>query len=278
MTEIYTAFHFTISRKNRSMGKEDQMKNIRVIKENEFRDEVRKNRERFMLEKAREILNAGGFQSLNLPELAKLTGYSKPTIYKYFPNKEELMVAIATESIEKQVACLERAITFEGRPREKIHGIHSLHTGVLYESLRDALLIHTDKVRSKATPERRKLLDGYEERRIEILAGIIREAVNIGDLKLPDRVSEYELQFTLMATNFGGMVMQESDSPVMGKWFAKIRFSHGMFGRIVLDGMGWRPLSAEWHYSETIRRFYQEVFPEFAEEKIDAGKDALSKG
>jgi AcrR family transcriptional regulator len=254
------------------------MKNIRFLKENEFRDDVRKNRERFMLEKAREILNQAGFGALNLPELAKLTGYSKPTIYKYFPNKEELMVALATESTEKQVAFLERAITFNGRPREKIHGIHSLNTGILYESLRDALLIHTDRIRSRATPERQQLLDGYEERRIEILAGIVREAVSNGDLKLPDRVNEYELQFTLMATNFGGMVMQESDSPVMGKWFEKIKFSHGMFGRIVLDGMGWRPLSAEWHYSETIRRFYQEVFPELVLEESKTSKNTAHQG
>jgi hypothetical protein len=251
----------------------DKTKKIRLLKEHEFRDDLRKNRERFMLEKAREMLNRWGFQALNLPELAKLSGYSKPTIYKYFPGKEDLMVALATESTEKQVRCLERAIAFEGRPREIIHGIHSLNAGILHESIRDALLIHTDRIRSQATAERQTLLDSLEERRIEIIAGIVRNSVENGDLVLPDRVNEYELVFTLMGTNFGGLVMQESDSPVMGKWFRKINFSHGMFGRIVLDGMGWRPLSAEWNYSETIRRFYAEVFPELMDhENTSAAK------
>jgi AcrR family transcriptional regulator len=246
------------------MPNADKMKNIRLLKENEFRNDVRKNREEFMLGKAREILNKNGFQALNLPELAKLSGYSKPTIYKYFSTKEDLMVALANQSTGKQIAYLERALTFEGRPREILHGIQSLNSGVLFESVRDAVLIHTDKIRSLAAPERRKLLDTYEERRIEIIAQIIREAVAVGDLVLPYRTNEYELQIAIMSTQMGALVLQESDSPVVGKWFKKINFSHGMFGRIILDGLGWRPLTSEWRYSETVKRFYQEVFPEFA--------------
>ncbi|MBL7174416.1 MAG: hypothetical protein ISS66_01205 [Desulfobacteraceae bacterium] len=53
-------------------------KKIKLLRENEIRDDVRKNRENFMLEKAREILNKEGFQALNLPKLAKISGYSKP--------------------------------------------------------------------------------------------------------------------------------------------------------------------------------------------------------
>ena len=102
------------------------------------------------------------------------------------------------------------------------------------------------------------------EKRIEIIAQIIRDSVAIGDLELPHRTNEYELQITIMSTQLGGLVLQELDSPVMEKWLKKINFSHGMFGRIILDGMGWRPLSSEWRYSETVKRFYQEVFPELA--------------
>ncbi|MBU4002409.1 MAG: hypothetical protein KKB94_08840 [Proteobacteria bacterium] len=61
---------------------------IRLLKEIEIRDDVRKNRERFMLEKARGILNRNGFQALNLPELAQLSGYSKPTITNISPIKK----------------------------------------------------------------------------------------------------------------------------------------------------------------------------------------------
>jgi len=245
------------------MNNLEKAKKIKLLRENEIRDDVKKVRESFMLEKAREMLNTFGFQALNLTDLVKYSGYSKPTIYKYFPGKEDLMVALAVESYEKQIACLERAITFSGRPREKIHGIYSLNTGPLQEAVHDALLIHTDKIRSKATIERQKMLDFYEERRIEIIAGIVREAMEKGDLELPERITAYELVFTMMATSLGGYLLQESDSPVTGKWFEKINFTHGTFGRTVLDGIGWRPLSGEWDYPKTVKRFYREIFPEY---------------
>ena len=257
------------------MADKDKTKNLRLLKENEFRSDVKKNRELFMLEKAREILNKDGVQALNLPDLAKLSGYSKPTIYKYFPTKEDLMLALANQSTGKQIAYMERALTFEGRPREILHGIQSLNAGILFESVRDAVLLHTNRIRSFAAPERRKVLDAYEERRIEIIAQIIRAAVAAGDLVLPYRTNEYELQMTIMSTQMGGLLLQESDSPVMGKWLKKINFTHGMFGRIVLDGMGWQPLSSEWRYSETVKRFYKEIFPEIIVDKNGNIKEAI---
>ncbi len=60
--------------------------------------------------------------------------------------------------------------------------------------------------------------------------------------------------------------MRESDSPVMKKWFDRIRFRDGVFGEIVLDGLGWKPLSTEWDYKETRKRFFREVFPELLED------------
>ena len=255
------------------MRNTEKMKNVRLLKEAEIRNDIKSKREQFMLERARELSNKDGFQALNLPELAKLSGYSKPTIYKYFPNKEDLMVALATESAAKQIDYFERAITFNGRPREIIHGIYSLNTGPLKDATYDFLLIHTNNIRSQATPERQKMLDHFEERRIEIIAGIVREALKNGDLMPPKRITEYELVFTMMATSLGGYLLQASDSPVTRKWFEKINFTHKAFGRTVLDGIGWHPLSSEWDYSKTIKRFYSEVFPELLSDEEQGLKD-----
>jgi AcrR family transcriptional regulator len=70
------------------MSEAEKVQKIIILRENEIRSDVRRNRERFLLENARKLLNTVGFQSFNLPELAKTSGYSKPTIYKYFPNKQ----------------------------------------------------------------------------------------------------------------------------------------------------------------------------------------------
>ncbi|MBW2324190.1 MAG: helix-turn-helix transcriptional regulator, partial [Deltaproteobacteria bacterium] len=65
-----------------------------------------------------------GLHALTLPRLAQISGYSKPTIYKYFPTREDLIVALTVRSTAIRVLYYERAITFQGRPREKIYGIH----------------------------------------------------------------------------------------------------------------------------------------------------------
>ena len=53
----------------------------------------------------------------------------------------------------------------------------------------------------------------------------------------------------------------------MTKWFRRLNFTDGDFGVIVLDGIGWKPLSAEWDYKKTIKRFYRELFPELRKRK-----------
>ena len=239
-----------------------EVEKIKKLRESQFRSDVRRNREQFILENARKLLNAVGYEAMNLPELAKISGYSKPTIYRYFPNKEDLLLALAIESAKRQISYFEKAITFDGRPREKLHGLFSLNTSILMDTNLDALLVHSTRARSKATPERQRELDSLDEQRIEINAGIIREAIEIGDLTLPPGVNEYKLMFTLMSTNFGAYLMYRSDSPVVEKWFRQLNFTDGSFGLLILDGIGWKPISGEWDYAKTINRFYQELFPE----------------
>lgn len=136
-------------------------------------------------------------------------------------------------------------------------------------------MIHTNRIRSQATPARQRMLDYYDERRIDIIAGIMRGALENGDLELPKPITEYELVFTMMATGLGGYLLQKSDSPVTRQWFEKTNFTHETFGRTVLDGIGWHPVTGEWDYSRTIKRFYKEVFPELASGESSEIKSAV---
>jgi AcrR family transcriptional regulator len=241
------------------------LKNTKKVREIIIQNEVKQKRETFMLEQARRIAGAEGLHALSLPRLAEETGYSKPTVYKYFPTKEDLIVAIAAQSAAIRASYYERAVTFQGRPREKLYGINALNFGFLHPHFRETIDFHINRLSRQVGPARQKELFENENRMVEIVAGVVREAIEIGDLKLPEKVNEYQIIFTLSSTTFGGYVMRESDSPVMKKWFARIRFKDGVFGEIVLDGLGWKPLSTEWNYKETRKRFFQEVFPELAE-------------
>lgn len=241
------------------------LKGSKKVRELLIKNEVKQKRETFMLEQARRIADAEGLHALSLPRLAEETGYSKPTVYKYFPTKEDLIVAIAAESSAIRAAYYERAVTFQARPREKLYGINALNFGFLHPYFREMLDFHINRLGHQAGKERLKELFENENRVVETVAGVVREAIEIGDLKLPQKVDEYQIIFTLSSTTFGGYVMRESDSPVMKKWFDRIRFRDGVFGEIVLDGLGWKPLSTEWNYQETRKKFFREVFPELLE-------------
>jgi len=238
------------------------LKGNKKVRELLIQNEVKQKRETFMLEQARKIAAAEGLHALTLPRLAEETGYSKPTVYKYFPSREDLIVAIAAQSSAIRASYYERAVTFQAKPREKLYGINALNFGFLHDYFREMLDLHINRLSHQAGTRRQKELFENENRVVEIVAGVVREAIENDDLKLPKGTDEYQILFTLSSTTFGGYVMRESDSPVMKKWFDRIRFKDGVFGEIVLDGLGWKPLSTEWDYSKTKKRFFREVFPE----------------
>lgn len=241
-------------------------KGNKKVRELLIQNEAKQKRENFMLDQARKIAAAEGLHALTLPRLAEETGYSKPTVYKYFSSKEDLIVAIAAQSAAIRASYYERAVTFQGCPREKLYGINALNFGFLHPHFREMIDFHINRLSLQAGPARQKELFKNENRLVEIVAGVVREALENGDLKLPKNIDEYHILFTLSSTNFGGYVMRESDSPVMKKWFDRFRFRDGFFGEIVLDGLGWKPLSTDWDYKETRERFFREVFPELLEE------------
>lgn len=231
-------------------------------REKEILSESRKSREKIMLDYAREMSDKEGLNGLNLPRLAEVSGFSKPTIYRYFPNKEDLMAAVAIDSSSIIIEYYQKVLTFSGRSREKLYAIHALNLGFLNRHFRDWFYLLTEKTQKNATEMRQQALDRNNKLIFENYTAIIREAIEAGDLKLPEKVDEYQFLFTLLSTNFGGCVLKESESKVIQEWFEKIKFMHGTFGRILLDSVGWRPLTGEWDYDKSLKRFFREVLPE----------------
>ena len=243
-----------LTRKNRKAGG-----NLRELM---IQNEAKRKREEFMLKHAREIANEHGLHALTLPLLAERSGYSKPTVYKYFPTQEDLIVAMATQSTAIRVSYYEKALRFQGRPREKLSVIGFLNFGPLHFYLREILDVHVNRLNHKASPERQRELYKNEKRVSEILIEIIREAVEIGDLTLRGDMDECQILIILQSITLGGYVLRESDSEVYETWFDRNRLWPNDAGPILLDIFGWHPLSSEWDYRATRKRFYQEVFPE----------------
>ena len=64
-----------------------------------------------ILEAARRLLLRTGARKLSLSDVASLAGVSRPTIYRYFVSKEDLIDALGTQERRRFEAAMERAMS-----------------------------------------------------------------------------------------------------------------------------------------------------------------------
>ena len=57
-------------------------------------------RERLILRAELEMLLKEGYLGLRMEQIAAQVEYSKGTVYQHFPNKEEIILALANEALE----------------------------------------------------------------------------------------------------------------------------------------------------------------------------------
>jgi AcrR family transcriptional regulator len=219
-------------------------------------------RELHLLEVARKMLVAHGYAGLSMDRLAEATEYSKGTVYQHFSTKEDLVMALAAQSLEQRTALFDRVAHFKARPRERMQGIgvaDELFAKTYPYSFRSELIIKMADLGDRATPERRERLEAHEHRCTGIVRGFIEEAIEVGDLDPSASVSR--VMFAVITMVIGTHTVTSSFGSMMNKTgifnpFDALRDNI----QVLLDGFGWKPLSTEWDYAETDRRIAKEVF------------------
>jgi AcrR family transcriptional regulator len=222
------------------------------------RNERRKVRD--LLASALRLVRNEGVSDFSMERLASATGYSRTALYRYFPCKEEVVVALAVESFKKRVELYRMVPSFAGRPRERWVAMAEVSV-IFYPDLFDVeLLTYTMSFRERTSEARRAELHLLEMEGYGIAAEIVREAVAEGDLSLPDGMTPEKFTFgnsMLMNGIFGAIgTVGLTDELGVGDPIGAARW----FGGRLLDGCGWRPLSDEWDYGQTMRRIYGELF------------------
>ncbi len=118
--------------------------------------EVRQ-REQMLLDIGRRLLIEQGFAGLSLDRLAEATEYSKGTIYQHFSTKEDLVAALAAQSIERRSILFERATRLTGRPRERLIAIQvadELFARLHAHYFRSELVVKMADLGNRASPDR----------------------------------------------------------------------------------------------------------------------------
>jgi hypothetical protein len=99
-------------------------------------------------------------------------------------------------------------------------------------------------------------------------AQIIGEAIDAGDLVLPPGLTPHNLCFVFWASRWGASYIIRSDTPLDEYGITDPDLAMNLAINTLMDGLGWKPLSSEWDYVDTVARIYEDVFPEEAVSKI----------
>jgi AcrR family transcriptional regulator len=219
-------------------------------------------REELIVKEARSLLLQRGYQGWNMDDLAQAVEYSKGTLYQHFQSKEDLTLAVSSESLRHRAELFERAATFEGASRERIRAVC---LACCEFAARHPEFFHADMMLKsvsfweKANPQRQEHHRLQGQRCWRVVNQMVVEAMALGDL--PRRYKPEDLTFSLIAVVMGSHIAaMETD----------IRISAGITdplvavrrnGDILCDGMNWRLLSHEHDYAAVDQKIIKTIFP-----------------
>jgi AcrR family transcriptional regulator len=232
-----------------------------------------KEREGQILKLARPILLRKGYQALSMDRLAAQMEYAKGTLYTHFRNKEEIVLALAAESMELRLKMFEAASAASRVSRERLIAIGAaceLYTQEYADHFRIEDWIRNSTIWGKASRERQDLVRQCEGRCMSIVAGIVRDAVAHGDLKLENDLTAEEMIFGFWAINYGSQVLAATSPSLLslGVPNAPRAIRHHCF--TLLNGFGWLPNGDFASHNETMDRFGDLLRKQFAAQLTDS--------
>lgn len=231
-------------------------------------------REQMLLEIGRRMLIEHGFAGLSMDRLAEATEYSKGTVYQHFSTKEDLVAALAAQSMERRFDLFDRAAKMPGRARERMTAIgvaDELFARLHPHYYRSELIVKMADLENRASADHLATLNRFDSCCSSTIRGLIADAVRAGDLVLSPPQTEGEIIFAMFSLAIGAHTIMLNHSSLMNEWqVAPPIQTLGRMFQTLLDGYGMHPLSTEWDYDATRLRILKEVF---ADESRTAGLD-----
>lgn len=221
------------------------------------------NRELELIELAIGIIREQGFGALTMDKLTAASPYSKGTIYNHFCSKEDAILAVCVNSLRRESQLFERAASFEGSSRERIIAMHVAFR--IYARMEPvlstcAIMAKSPWVIEKASPERINYLNQLEELVIQGADDLVSAAVQEGDLRFTPGISSDAIVFANWSIAFGSNALTQnaSNSRCISRLQDPFTVLHN--ANMLLDGLGWKPLSSEWDYRKTWQKVEHTLF------------------
>jgi AcrR family transcriptional regulator len=221
-----------------------------------------REREQLLLNVARKMLIEQGYAGLSMDQLAEETEYSKGTIYQHFSTKEDLVTALAIESMERRVELFLRAEQFVGRSREKMLAIgvaDEIFARLETHHYRSEFIIKLANLQDRASTQRRESLDRLESVCFGSVVRIVQSGIDSGEL--PHGIDPRELVYSVFTMALGTHMTALNYCPMLKEFEIHDPIKVLINGiHILLDGFQWKPLRNEWSYDVTYQRICSEIF------------------
>ncbi len=220
-------------------------------------------REQNILAAAETILVNEGFLDMTIARISAVSKCPRSTIYLHFASRQDIVVTLAYRAWQKRLELMERGVNYAGPPRIRMAGVAVAFAlfYLLYPEQVSVLDKATETICEKASPHRLESLRRAEQASVEIVRSLLNEAVLVGDLK-PGLFEVREMIFGFSALAAGGFSLQQMGFP---KFALDIEDAQNEIWRAfgaLADVYGWRPLSGEIDWDETLAEIRRQVFPE----------------
>ncbi len=223
-----------------------------------------REREQRILSHARKLVLSGGYHGLGLDTVAAELNVSRGTIYNHFKCKEEIILALLLETMDKRRGMFQRAAAYRAIPRVRLSAIGvaaEMFVRLYPDHFRVEQIVKSDSIWEKTTHERRSLVKSCQMQCVGIVGGIVRDGIAQGHVALPESMTPEDLVFGLWSMTEGAYaIISTSDAiPELGiaKPFEAIRANiHNL-----LDGCGWTPLASDYDYRTAAESILKDVFP-----------------
>lgn len=120
------------------------------------------------------LLIEGGGSGLSMSGLAQAAGISRPTLYRYYPDMESVLVGVA-ELVAQHDEAFAAEVLAEADPRDQLRAFLDAVTDPIAHGHPSAI-----ELEAALPPEGRKLLHAHEDRGRELLVGILKRGVLAG--------------------------------------------------------------------------------------------------
>ena len=221
-----------------------------------------KRRQQRILDVARSVLIQHGYHGLNMERIAAKVEYSKGTVYNHFASKEEIIVALAIETVAKRLEMFKQAAQFKGTSRFRMLAIGQAAEKFVHDYPDFFVLeqiLQLPSVRQKISEQRQHEISSLEVLCMDVLAGIVRDAVAAEDLVLDRNVTPEKLVFGLWSLTSGGFAIaaRSGKLPHLGL-DNPFEFVHDHTAAL-MDGFGWAPLSPDYDSIQVKQEIHCEV-------------------